>query len=141
VWVERTYDDWKLPFDLQNSADLRGGLANPLSTILDAARALGDRDWSEGLHLPWVIGFLVLLVVVFRRLPLAYGAYSGALLLVALTGHTLGSFERYGLAAFPLVIGLAIVIRGSVLERTGIAAAAAGLTAFTTLIFLGAFVP
>lgn len=140
AWVEHVYGDWELPLRLQNAADLRGGWANPVSTVLDAVRALGD-GLGEGLHVPWILVFGVLLVVAFRTLPVSYGAWSAALLLSALTGHTLGSFERYGLAAFPLVLALAIAARPPLLDRAVLVAAATGLSAFAALTFLGAFVP
>ena len=72
---------------------------------------------------------------------MSYGAWTSVLLLSALTGHTLGSFERYGLAAFPLLLALALLTRRPLLDRLVLAASAAGLAAFTTLTFLGAFVP
>lgn len=140
AWVGHVHGDWRLPLDLQNSADLRGGWANPIRTVIDAVSAMGD-GLGEGLHVPWILVFAVLLVIAFRTLPVSYGAWSAALLLFALTGHTLGSFERYGLAAFPLVLALAIVTGPPLLDRVVTVGAAAGLSAFATLTFLGAFVP
>jgi hypothetical protein len=141
-WVQHADGNWRLPLQLQNSADLRGGWSNPLSTVSHAVRAAANGGGlGEALHLPWVGLFLVLLVVCFRVLPVSYGLYSAALLLAALTGHTLGSFERYGLAAFPLVLALAVVVTHLRAERFALLASAIGLTAFTTLIFLNAFVP
>lgn len=138
AWVGHVYGDWKLPIRLQNATGLRGGWANPLSTVWDAVRSVDGL--GEGLHLPWIAAFLVLLVVAFRTLPASYGVWSAVLLLSALTGHTLGSFERYGLAAFPLVLALALVVRPP-LERSVMVLSTAALTAFATLTFLGAFVP
>lgn len=140
AWVGHVYGDWELPLRLQNAAELRGGWANPVATVVDAVRALGD-GMGEGLHVPWIAVFGVLLVVAFRTLPVSYGAWSAVLLLSALTGHTLGSFERYGLAAFPLVLALAVITRRPVLDRAVTVGAAAGLSAFAALTFLGAFVP
>lgn len=142
AWVQWQRGDWLLPFRLQNTAELRGGMANPISVILHAVRSVGNGGGlGEALHLPWIALFAFLLWVCWRRLPASYTAYAGALLLFALTGHTLGSFERYGLAAFPLVLALAIVLRRPRDERIAIALCAAGLTAFATLELLGAFVP
>lgn len=139
-WVGYVHGDWQLPMRLQNSAELRGGWANPIGTVVDAVTAIDD-GWGEALHLPWIALFAVLLVLVFRWLPVSYGAWSAVLLLSALTGNTLGSFERYGLAAFPLVLALAIAARPPLLDRSVMVGAAAGLSAFATLTFLGAFVP
>jgi hypothetical protein len=142
LWAEVERDDWKLPIRLQNSAHLRGGWQNPLETIGSALDAVtGDGRLGEGLHLPWLVVFGVLLVVVFRRLPVSYGLYSAALLAVALSGETLGSFERYGLSAFPLVLALAWLAPPPLLERLALAGAAAGLAGVAPLLFLGAFVP
>jgi hypothetical protein len=142
AWAGHVYGDWQLPLRLQNSSDLRGGWANPVSTVLDAVRALGSGErLGEGLHAPWILVFGVLLVLAFRLLPVSYGAWSAVLLLSALTGHTLGSFERYGLAAFPLVLTLAIVTRHAPVERVLLVGSAAALTGFATLVFVGAFVP
>ncbi|MCU1374109.1 MAG: hypothetical protein JWO68_1395 [Actinomycetia bacterium] len=141
LWVGHVYGDWRLPLRLQNSPDLRGGYTSPLSTIWHAVRSLDGGALGEGLHLPWIAVFAVLLVVAFRTLPVSYGAWSAVLLLSALTGHTLGSFERYGLAAFPLVLALAIVVRRPLVERSLVIACGAGLTAFAALTFVGAFVP
>lgn len=139
-WAERVRGDWQLPLRLQNSADLRGGWRDPVATVVDAVRAVDD-GLGEALHLPWIALFLLLLVVVFLRLPVSYGAWTAVLLLSALTGQTLGSFERYGLAAFPLLLALALVARPPIAERALLVASAAGLGAFTTLTFVGAFVP
>lgn len=142
LWVGHVYGDWQLPLRLQNSADLRGGWTNPVSTVLDAGRALGSGErMGEGLHAPWILVFGVLLVLAFRLLPSSYGAWSAVLLVSALTGHTLGSFERYGLAAFPLVLTLAMVTRQAYVERVLLLGCVAALTGFATLAFVGAFVP
>jgi hypothetical protein len=141
LWVGHVYGDWQLPLRLQNSPDLRGGYENPLATIWHGVQTLAHGSLGEGLHVPWIAVFLVLLVVAFRTLPASYGVWTSVLLVSALTGHTLGSFERYGLAAFPLVLALAIVSRPPLVEKGLLIACGAGLTAFTTLTFLGAFVP
>ena len=141
AWVGHVYGDWQLPLRLQNSDDLRGGWSNPVSTVWHAVHSLTSHQWREGLHVPWIAVFVVLLVVAFRTLPLSYGAWSAVLLLAALTGHTLGSFERYGLGAFPLVIALAIVTRPPAIERGAYTACAAALACFAALAFLGTFVP
>lgn len=140
LWAEQERGDWQLPIRLQNDPSLRGGWANPVSTVLDALRSLGD-GLGEGLHVPWIAVFAVLLVVAFRVLPVSYGAWSAVLLLSALTGHTLGSFERYGLAAFPLLLALASLVRTPQLERALWVGCGAALTGFASLAFLGAFVP
>lgn len=143
VWVEIDRGDWSLPFSVQGAPDLRGAWANPVARAADTIGGLfGSERLGDGLHAPWILLYLALLVVVFARWPLAYGAYSTVLLVVALSAESLGSFERYGLAAFPLVLALASV--ASWRRWTAAAAVtgcAGGLAAFSALAFLGAFVP
>jgi len=142
AWVEHEYGDWDLPLRLQNATGLRGGWANPASTVWHAIDSLfHGEELGEGLHVPWIAVFLVLLIVAFRTLPVSYGIWSAALLLSAVTGHTLGSFERYGLGAFPLVIALAIITRAPVVDRVAVVASGAALSGFAALAFVGAFVP
>jgi hypothetical protein len=142
AWVGWRYDDWALPLRLQNSSDLRGGWEDPLSAVWGSAKALvTEGRIGDGLHVPWIGLFAVLLVVVFAKLPASYGLFSAAVLALALSANNLGSFERYGLFAFPLLIGLAYLTSDPRVERAVIALIGAALAGFTTLIFLGAFVP
>lgn len=142
VWVGDRFGDALLPLGIQSSGALRGRWVNPVTRIVDAiGDAPAEGFLGEALHLPWIALFLVLAVVVGRRLPAAYTAYTAAVLLLAVAAESLGSFERYGLAAFPLAIAAATMLRQQVLERTVLLVSAAGLTAFTTLVLLGVFVP
>jgi hypothetical protein len=142
VWSWIAYGDPMRPLRLQQEFDRRGGFENPVSRLVDALRQLLDgADLGSGLHFPWAIGFLVLLVVCFRRWPASYGAYASAVLLVALSAGNLDSLERYGLSAFPLVLALAGLVRLPWLERSALVLAACGLTTYATLAFLGAYVP
>jgi hypothetical protein len=142
AWVEWQHGDWALPLRLQNSADLRAGWEDPFSAVWGSARALvSDGRMGDGLHVPWIGLFALLLIVAFVRWPVAYGAFALAVLGLALSAHNLGSFERYGLFAFPLVIALASLTREARVERAVLTACGAGLVGFTTLIYLGAFVP
>jgi hypothetical protein len=142
AWAQVELGDWRLPIRLQNASHLRGGWANPLRTIGTSFEGLlGDGRLGEGLHVPWLLLFVGLVVVAFRTLPASYGAYAVAVLLLATTGETLGSFERYGLSAFPLVLALAVVARPPVVDRVVLTGAAAGLCGFAALSFLGVFVP
>jgi hypothetical protein len=143
VWVEADRGDWSLPFSVQGASDLRGAWANPVARAADTIGGLfGSERLGDGLHAPWILLYLALLVVVFARWPVAYGAYSAVLLLVALSAESLGSFERYGLAAFPLVLALASVASWRRwMAATAVTCCAGGLAAFSALAFLGTFVP
>lgn len=141
-WSWVAHGDPMRPLRLQQEYDRRGGFENPVTRLAEAARQLVDgADLGSGLHFPWAIGFLVLLVVCFRRWPASYGAYAAAVLLVALSAGNLDSLERYGLSAFPLVLALAGLLRVGWLERVALTLAAAGLIVYATLAFLGAYVP
>jgi len=142
AWVHWQHGDWNLPLRLQNSADLRAGWEDPFSAVWGSMEALvsGGR-MGDGLHVPWIGLFAFLLVVTFARWPASYGAFSLAVLALALSANNLGSFERYGLFAFPLTMALASVTLDPRVERAVLTACGAGLAAFTALIFVGAFVP
>lgn len=142
AWVEWQHGDWALPLRLQNSADLRAGWDDPFSAVWGSLDALlSDGRIGNGLHVPWIALFGVLLVVCFARWPSSYGWFSAAVLALALSAHNLGSFERYGLFAFPLLLALASITAEPRVERAVLTALGAGLTGFTVLVFLGAFVP
>jgi hypothetical protein len=142
AWSWMAYGDPMRPLRLQQEYDRRGGFANPVTRLVDAAGQLLDgADLGSGLHFPWAIGFLVLLAVCFRRWPASYGAFAAVVLLVALSAGNLDSLERYGLSAFPLVLALAGILRPAWLERMALVLAASGLLVYASLAFLGAYVP
>ena len=76
---------------------------------IDAVTDVFHHHFSSVVHVAWAAGFVVLLVVVARRLPSSYAWYCGATLLVALSAHNLDSLERYVMSSFPFVIGLALL--------------------------------
>lgn len=142
AWVGIRFGDALRPLGIQSSGDLRGRWVNPVVRIVDAVRDAPTEGFlGEALHIPWIALFLVLAVVVGRRLPASYTAYTVVVLLLAVSAESLGSFERYSLAAFPLAIAAASLLRDEVVERTVLLVSSAGLTAFTTLVLLGVFVP
>ncbi|MEY2405239.1 MAG: hypothetical protein QOG39_155 [Acidimicrobiaceae bacterium] len=137
-WAGREYGDWKLPLRVQD--ELRHGVTNPLVRI---GEAFGDalRLDVHGLHLPFVLAMLALLVVAIRVLPLSFAAFAGAVVLIAVSAGNLNSVERYGLNAFPLLIALAVVAKPPWAERLAVAVCGAGLVALCTLAWLGEYVP
>ncbi len=131
-----------LPFSVQQRAHLRGDFVDPVSRLVDAARDLfGGDEFGSGLHLVWALAFLALLVVVARRLPASYTAFTAVTLLVGLSAENLDSFERYALGAFPLLIGLALVTGRRPVERLALTLAAGGLVGYSVLAFFGVSVP
>jgi hypothetical protein len=140
AWVGRTFGDPWLPFSVQT--DLRGAGMNPLARL---AQGLGDlvgvERFGDGLHVPFAIAFVVLLVVVFRRLPVSYGIYATLGVLVALTANNLNSLERYGLSTFPLLLALAAITAARRVEWLALALCGSGLVAMAALAWLGIYVP
>jgi hypothetical protein len=142
AWAEREYGDFWLPFRLQDDPSRRGGLANPVARVIEGVGDLvgGDR-FGSGLHVVWAALFVVLVVVIARRLPASYAAYAGVTVLFALSAENLDSFERYATSAFPLLIAVAILTHREDVERPVLVLAGAGLVGYATLAFLGRHVP
>jgi len=140
AWVGHVYGNIRLPFTVQD--DLRGGLAFPLTRIIEGFRQLaGSERFGDGLHLPVLLVLLVLLTLTFRSWPLSYGLYAAVILVAALSAENLNSIERYGMSAFPLVLALAVVIRPPQVERATMAVLGGGLVALSSMAWLGAYVP
>lgn len=136
------YGDPTRPLTVQQAFDRRGSFEFPITRLIEAGRQLaGGTDIGSGLHLPWAIGFLLLLVVLFRRWPVSYGLFAGAILVSALSAQNLDSLERYGLSAFPLVLAFADVVRQRWAATVVLPLCGVGLIIYSTLAFLGAYVP
>ena len=142
AWVGARFGDPLRPLQVQSADDLRGRWVDPLSRIVDAvADAPSEGFLGEALHVPWIVLFFGLAVLVGRRLPASYAVYTVAVLVLAVSAESLGSFERYGLAAFPLAMVAADLLRSRVLERAVLVLSTAALAVFTTLTLLMVFVP
>ena len=103
---------------------------------------LGGNAFTAGLHVPFVIAFLVLLVVTFRRLPASYGAMTAVVLAAALSAKNLNSIERYALSAFPLSIAVAFLVsQDERLETSTYVIGGALTTSLCTLALCGVYVP
>jgi hypothetical protein len=140
AWVGHVFGNWRLPFTVQDA--LRGRLVLPPSRIVEGfGQMLGSQRSSHGLHIPFLLLFLVLVVLTFRWWPLSYGCYAAAVVLVAMSAQNLNSLERYGMSAFPLLLTLAVLIRPPQVERAALAAMGGGMVALSSLAWLGAYVP
>lgn len=142
LWVQVRFGDWLLPLRLQSADARRGSFSDPASRLVEAGRdlAAGDRIGS-GLHLPWAVAAIVLVVVLLARWPASYGLFAAAVVAVALSADNLDSFERYALSAFPLIAAAAALAKPVWIERPVYALSSAGLAAYAVLAFLGAYVP
>ena len=141
VWVQAQFHDFLAPYRYQLQSS-HHGLADPLVTVAHALTgAFHGSHLGTALHLPWIAGTLVLLVVAFRRLPVSYGLLAAAAMAVALSGSNLDSYERYAFAAFPLLFAAATFMRSTRVMTAVIVVCAAGMTGYAVLTFLGAYVP
>jgi len=140
LWVNRVFGDAWLPFSVQNT--LRGTSVNPISRIWDGlSQVLGSNRLSDGLHIPFALAFLVLLVLTFRWWPLSYGIFSAIILCAALGAENLNSLERYGINAFPLALTLAVATKNPLSDRVVTTVLAGGVVALSALAWTGAYVP
>jgi hypothetical protein len=140
AWVQHVFGNWRLPFTVQDA--LRGRLVLPPSRIVEGFRQmLGSQRFDHGLHIPFLLMFLVLVVLTFRWWPLSYGCYSAAIVLVAMSAQNLNSLERYGMSAFPLLLTLAVLIRPPQVERFAVTLMGGGMVALSSMAWLGAYVP
>lgn len=142
AYVAVHFGDGLAPIQVQEEPRLHGRLTDPFATVArDLTHLVQGHHLGEGLHVPWVVLALVLLVVAARRLPASYTAFAAAVLVAALSGPNLDSFERYALSAFPLVWAGALGTASPRVERPVLALAAAGLAAYALLAFLNVLVP
>ncbi|MHB8681928.1 MAG: mannosyltransferase family protein [Acidimicrobiales bacterium] len=142
AFVGVRYGDALAPLRIQEEGGLRGRFADPVRTLAHDARLLVQgHHLGTAVHLPWVALALVLLVVVFRRLPAAYGVFAAAVFVAAVTASNLDGFERYALSAFPLVLAAAALSRSVRVERVVLPMLAAGLALSGLLAFSNVLVP
>ena len=140
LWVNKVFGDAWLPFTVQNT--LRGTSANPVSRVWDGlTQMFGAERLGDGLHIPFAIAFVVLLVLTFRWWPVSYGVFAAIVLAAALGAENLNSLERYGINAFPLALSLAVAARNPKAERVVLSVLAGGVVALSALAWTGAYVP
>ncbi len=109
AWVGWRYGQPLLPYTVQASSELRGGIAvSPVAHLFRTAPY--GLDWR--LQLGLLALALVLLAGAARRLPLAYASWSLLVLLAALTSAHGRSLPRYVAGAFPLLMVLALYTGG-----------------------------
>jgi Gpi18-like mannosyltransferase len=140
AWSGITRHDFWAPLTVQNK--LRSN-ENPYDRLVHLVHQMvGNDAFKTGLHVPFIIVFFVLLVIVARRLPLSYAAFAAVVLLLTLSADNLNSLERYGLNAFPLAIGLALFSRRDErMEWVAIALGAVTCTALSALALSASYVP
>lgn len=139
AWVAANFGDAWLPFSVQGP--LRGN-SDPFTRLW---RGIGDlfgpERLADGLHIPVVIVFLVLVVLSFRWWPASYGAFAAVMVVVALSAENLNSLERYGLNAFPLALTLAVVANRPSVERVTTTVLAGAMVGMCAMAWTGTYVP
>jgi hypothetical protein len=142
AWVGARFGHAMLPLDIQQRSWLRGGFLNPGVALYRAGRSAFEGHFGgNGIHFPLLVVAVVLLVVVFSRWPLSYGAYAAATFLVAVSAHRIGSSERYLFATFPFVLGIVSLTRSRRVEVGTLVVSGACMAGLATLALLGAYVP
>jgi hypothetical protein len=142
AWVAATTGSFTEPLTEQTSRVHRGGIADPVTTLLhDAKDLVHGQHLGTALHAPFMVVFLVLTVYIFFRLPASYGWYAAATMAVAITAPNLDSLERYGLACFPLAIAAGCLTERTLALRLVLSGMGALLAVFSLLAFLGLYVP
>src|SRR5664280_2102508 len=142
TWVQHQFGDAWLPFRVQEQQGHRGGITVPVASMAhDLQAAFHGHHLGSALHIPWVVVAVVLVVVAFRRLPLSYGSFALAALVVSLSSSNLDSFERYALGAFPLVVAASTLTSRRGVEVAVLVVATGGMAAYAFLAFVGVLVP
>jgi hypothetical protein len=141
LWSHHEVGDFWAPLRVQFQSSHHGSLSDPFVTVFHDVRGLWHGHVGTALHVPWVIVAVVLLVVCWRKLPASYTVFAAAVLVVAVAGSNLDSFERYALSAFPLSMAAALVCRQPPVERVVLVLLPAALTGYALLAFLNISVP
>jgi len=142
AWVGATFGDPRLPYSIQSRANFRGSFVDPITALSRPASQLASGALgTNAFRVVWAAVFVALVVVAFRRWPAGYGAFAGVTVLVALCSSHLGSFERYGFSAFPIVLALATVGTRPWVERAVLAVGVTTMALYGTLAMLGPYVP
>jgi hypothetical protein len=141
-WASATFGGFLEPLKIQQQQAHHGTLTDPVSTIYHSlSHVAHGHHIGDGLHVPWIAVAVVLIVLAFWRLPVSYGAFSLCVVLVALSGSNLDSFERYALSAFPLVMAGATLLRSPRIAATVYVLCGAAMALYAVLAFQGAYVP
>ncbi len=141
-WVWSQFGDPWLPFRVQQQLGHRGAVVFPLTAMWHNLTSVAHgHHLGSGLHVPWVVLSVALVVVAFRRLPRSYALFAASVLIVSLTSANLDSFERYALGAFPLVVAASTLTSRRGIEAVVLALAGLGMAGYAMLAFVGVSVP
>jgi hypothetical protein len=140
--VSATFGGFLEPLKIQQQQGHHGALTDPVSTIYHSLANLAHgHHIGDALHVPWIAVAAILIVVAFWRLPVSYGAFALCVVVVALSGSNLDSFERYALSAFPLVMAASTLLRSARVAAVTYVLCGAVMALYAVLAFQGAYVP
>jgi len=96
-------------------------LTDPFSVLLSSIqhpRSIGPYDWNFYIfNMLVILAFFLLLIPIFRKLPLIYAIFTLVFLLMPLTSGEINSIARYYLPVFPVFMYLAWWSTRGSLER------------------------
>ncbi len=139
VYVQIRFGDWFEPIRIQG--EIRKGFQDPVTRLWDAAWASVTTSQLDAPALGFAVGFLVLLVVIFRSQPRGWFFYALATLLVATSAEVIDSTGRYGLVAFPFAVAIAQLCSTERRQRVAVGVGAAAMCAITVMTLLGGYIP
>jgi hypothetical protein len=142
-WVGARFGDALYPYRIQQNKSFRGSLTDPVRPVLRAiGNAVSNGNDISALRIFWVVVLVALVVMAFKHWPLSYAAFAAVSLLVALGTERLGSLERYGFSAFPVVLALAVWVRRRPVLYPGVVGlGCAAVVGYGTLALIGGYVP
>jgi hypothetical protein len=140
-WAGATHGDAFSPLRQQRRADLHGSSGNPVEVVVDAAKGTFHGQLGTGLHVPWLLLVVGLVVLMAWRLPASYTAWSALTLATVLTGTNLDSLERYAYGTFPIVMVAAMLARGRRTWWLVLVGSTSLLILYATLAFFRHYVP
>ena len=139
LWVEGHFGNGMEPIEIQG--DLRAGLQDPFTRLWDAIVLTVRESQLDAPNLAFALGFIVLLALMVRRLPLGWSAFALVTLVVSLSARNIDSIGRYGIMAFPFVVGLATLIDTERRTTIALALSSGGLVALTIMSLVGTYTP
>ncbi|HEX4126335.1 MAG TPA: glycosyltransferase 87 family protein [Acidimicrobiales bacterium] len=141
-WVSATFGGFLEPLKIQQQQAHHGALTDPFVTVSHSLANLSHgHHVGDALHVPWIAAALALIVLSFWRLPVSYGAFASCVVVVAVSGSNLDSFERYALSAFPLVMAASTLLRSGRVATVTYVLSGTAMALYAVLAFQGAYVP
>ncbi|MGH9044488.1 MAG: hypothetical protein ACRDVP_06600 [Acidimicrobiales bacterium] len=141
AWSQAVTGDFFLPLRVQTESGHHGAISDTFVNLYHDLSGAFHHHLGTAAHVPWVIVVVVLVVIAWFKLPASYSLFCTAVVLVAVTGTNLDSFERYALSAFPLVIVGAMGLRSTRVRTVILVLSGAAMFAYALAAFLNALVP